>query len=75
MFIKTQLLFVYFKVIEESHYAFDIKKKKHETENSKLKPGYSALKGDHVMDLEILHAQQTVYKRLTSSAAFIFQVE
>ena len=47
MFIKTQLLFVYFKVIEESHYAFDIKKKikkKHETENSKLKPGYSALK-------------------------------
>ena len=27
IFIRTQLLFVYFKVLKESHYIFNIKKK------------------------------------------------
>ena len=47
MLIRTQLLFVYFKVLEESHFTLEKTKqqnKKHETDNSELKPGYNALK-------------------------------
>ena len=44
MLIRTQLLFVYFKVLEESHFTLGKKNKKHETDNSELKPGYNALK-------------------------------
>ena len=45
MLIRMQLLFVHFKVLEESHFTLGKKKnKKHETDNSELKPGYNALK-------------------------------
>ena len=39
---KTYVFFVYFKVLEESH--FTLGKKKNETDNSELKPGYNSLK-------------------------------
>ena len=43
MLIRMQLLFVYFKVLKESHFTLG-KKKQNKTKNTKLTTGYNALK-------------------------------
>ena len=73
---KTYVFFVYFKVLEESHFTLGKKKTKLTTVSwNQVTTRWNGKKGDHVMNQVILHAQQTVYKRLNSSAAVIFQVE